>query len=55
MGGYNTCIYGGFALSSATLGLVISAFGYRAGFAVAGGCCAAATLAFAFLFPRTSS
>jgi len=54
MGGYNTCIYGGFALSSATLGLVISAFGYRAGFAVAGGCCAAATLAFAFLFPRTS-
>ena len=54
MGGYNTCIYGGFALSAATLGFVISAFGYRAGFAVAGGCCAAATLAFAFLFPRTS-
>ena len=53
MGGYNTCIYGGFALSAATLGFVISAFGYRAGFAVAGGCCAAATLAFAFLFPRT--
>ena len=53
MGGYNTCIYGGFALSAATLGVVISAFGYRAGFAVAGGCCAAATLAFAFLFPRT--
>ncbi|HEY5765466.1 MAG TPA: MFS transporter [Candidatus Deferrimicrobiaceae bacterium] len=54
MGGYNTCIYGGFALSAATLGFVISAFGYRAGFAAAGGCCAAATLAFAFLFPRTS-
>ncbi len=54
MGGYNTCIYGGFALSAATLGFVISAFGYRAGFAVAGACCAAATLAFAFLFPRTS-
>lgn len=53
MGGYNTCIYGGFALSAATLGIVISTFGYGAGFAVAGGCCAAATLAFAFLFPRT--
>ena len=52
MGGYNTCIYGGFALSAATLGFVISALGYGAGFAVAGGCCAAATLAFAFLFPR---
>lgn len=53
MGGYNTCIYGGFALSAATLGVVISDFGYGAGFAVAGGCCAAATLAFALLFPRT--
>ena len=53
MGGYNTCIYGGFALSAATLGIVIATFGYGAGFAVAGGCCAAATLAFAILFPRT--
>lgn len=53
MGGYNTCIYGGFALSAATLGVVISGFGYGAGFAVAGGCCAAATLVFAGLYPRT--
>ncbi|GAB4366563.1 MAG: MFS transporter [Deltaproteobacteria bacterium] len=53
MGGYNTCIYGGFAASAATLGVVISRFGYGAGFGVAGGCCAAATVAFALLFPRT--
>jgi len=54
MGGYNTCIYGGFAASAATLGVVISRFGFGAGFAVAGGCCAAATLVFVLLFPRTS-
>lgn len=53
MGGYNTCIYGGFAVSAATLGIVISRFGYGAGFAVAGGCCVAATLAFVLWFPRT--
>jgi MFS family permease len=51
MGGYNTCIYGGFAVSAATLGAVISRFGFPAGFAVAGGLCAAATLALPFLFP----
>lgn len=54
MGGYNTCIYGGFAVSAATLGAVIARFGYGAGFAVAGGCCAAATLAFVLLFPRST-
>ena len=52
MGGYNTCIYGGFTVSAATLGAVISRFGFPAGFAVAGGLCAAATLALAFFFPR---
>jgi len=54
MGGYNTCIYGGFAVSAATLGAVISWSGFSAGFAVAGGLCAAATLVLAFLFPRSS-
>jgi MFS family permease len=52
MGGYNTCIYGGFAVSSATLGAIISQYGFSAGFALAGGMCAAATLALSFLFPR---
>jgi MFS family permease len=52
MGGYNTCIYGGFAVSAATLGAVISRSSFPAGFALAGGLCAAATLALVFLFPR---
>lgn len=52
MGGYNTCIYGGFTVSAATLGAVISWSGFAAGFAVAGGLCAVATLILAFLFPR---
>ena len=52
MGGYNTCIYGGFTVSAATLGAVITRFGFPAGFAVAGGLCGAATLALAFFFPR---
>jgi MFS family permease len=55
MGGYNTCIYGGFTVSAATLGAVISRSGFPAGFAVAGGLCAAATLLLAFLFPRRPS
>jgi MFS family permease len=54
MGGYNTCIYGGFTVSAATLGAVISRSGFPAGFAVAGGLCAAATLLLAFLFRRPS-
>lgn len=52
MGGYNTCIYGGFAVSAATLGTVIQRWGFSAGFAVAGGLCAAATLGFPLIFPR---
>jgi DHA1 family multidrug resistance protein-like MFS transporter len=55
MGGYNTCIYGGFAISAATLGTVITRFGFSAGFAVAGGMCALSILAFAFLFPQTAA
>jgi MFS family permease len=55
MGGYNTCIYGGFTVSAATLGAVISRTGFPAGFAVAGGLCAAATLVLSFLFPRRTS
>ncbi len=54
MGGYNTCIYGGFAVSAATLGAIISSMGFPAGFAAAGGFCAAATLALTPLFPRTA-
>ena len=55
MGGYNTCIYGGFTVSAATLGAVISRAGFPAGFAVAGGLCAAASLVLAFFFPRRTS
>jgi DHA1 family multidrug resistance protein-like MFS transporter len=51
MGGYNTCIYGGFAVSAATLGAVISRFGFAAGFAAAGGLCALSVGAFVLLFP----
>ena len=52
MGGYNTCIYGGFAVSAATLGAVISRFGFAAGFAVSAGLCALSVLAFAVVFPH---
>lgn len=52
MGGYNTCIYSGFAVSAATLGTVIHRYGFGAGFAVAGGLCAVATLAFPLIFTR---
>jgi MFS family permease len=52
---YNTCIYGGFAVSAATLGTVITRFGFSAGFAVAGGMCALSIVAFALLFPQTVS
>jgi MFS family permease len=55
MGGYNTCIYGGFAVSAASLGAVIARSGFSAGFAVAGGLCAAATLVLSFFFPRRPS
>lgn len=51
MGIYNACIYGGFAVSSASLGPVISRFGFSAGFAVAGGLCALSVLLFLRLFP----
>jgi MFS family permease len=52
MGGYNTCIYGGFAVSAATLGTVIERSGFPAGFGLAGALCALSILVFAFLFPR---
>ncbi len=56
MGGYNTCIYSGFAVSAATLGSVIHRFGFSAGFAVAGGLCAVAALAFPLIFaPRKNN
>ena len=45
MGGYNTCIYGGFMVSAATLGFVIQRWGYTAGFAAAGLSCVVATAA----------
>ena len=53
MGGYNTCIYGGFMASAATLGFVIQRMGYAAGFAVAGLSCAVATAGVAGLLSRT--
>ena len=53
MGGYNTCIYGGFMASAATLGFVIQRMGYAAGFAAAGLSCAAATAGVAGLLSRT--
>jgi DHA1 family multidrug resistance protein-like MFS transporter len=43
MGGYNTCIYGGFMASAATTGIVMEHFGYAAGFASAGLVCAVST------------
>jgi MFS family permease len=49
MGGYNTCIYGGFLVSAATLGVVIERFGYGVGFAVAGLACTLSTVAVAAL------
>ena len=49
MGGYNTCIYGGFLVSAATLGVVMERFGYAAGFAVAGLACTLSTSAVAVL------
>lgn len=49
MGGYNTCIYGGFMASAAALGVVIEWSGYAAGFATAGLACALSTLAAARL------
>jgi DHA1 family multidrug resistance protein-like MFS transporter len=52
MGGYNTCIYGGFMAAAATLGIVIERFGYRAGFGAAGLACAVSTAAAAGLFYR---
>jgi MFS transporter, DHA1 family, multidrug resistance protein len=51
MGGYNTCIYGGFAASAATLGTVIERHGFPVGFAAAGAVCAAAAILFGLLFP----
>jgi hypothetical protein len=56
MGGYNTCIYGGFMVSAATLGVVIDRWGYGAGFGVAGAACVLATAASAALLslPRRS-
>jgi hypothetical protein len=52
MGGYNTCIYGGFMVSAATLGFVIQRMGYTAGFAAAGLSCAVATAGVAALLKR---
>ncbi|MEK6695757.1 MAG: MFS transporter, partial [Candidatus Deferrimicrobiota bacterium] len=52
MGGYNTCIYGGFMVSAATLGFVIQRMGYTAGFASAGIACALSTAAVAALLKR---
>ena len=52
MGGYNTCIYGGFMASAATLGVVIQHAGYVAGFAFAGLTCALSTAAVARLLRK---
>ena len=52
MGGYNTCIYGGFMASAATLGVVIERSGYAAGFAIAGLACALSSVATAVFLRR---
>ncbi|HEY7724491.1 MAG TPA: MFS transporter [Anaeromyxobacteraceae bacterium] len=52
MGGYNTCIYGGFMASSATLGVVMARSGWAAGFAAAGLACTLSTAAAARLLAR---
>jgi len=52
MGGYNTCIYGGFMASAASLGVVIERWGYAAGFGAAGVACVLSTAAAAGLFSR---
>ncbi len=49
MGGYNTCIYGGFLVSAALLGVVMERFGYAAGFAAAGLACTLSTAAVSVL------
>ncbi|MEW6720894.1 MAG: MFS transporter [Thermodesulfobacteriota bacterium] len=43
MGGYNTCIYGGFMASAAVTGIVMERWGYAAGFASAGLACIVST------------
>ncbi len=53
MGGYNTCIYGGFMASAATLGVIIQRAGYAAGFALAGILCILSTAAVARLLEKT--
>jgi MFS family permease len=55
MGGYNTCIYGGFMVSAATLGIAIERWGYAVGFAFAGLLCVASTAAAAVLLSRGRS
>ena len=52
MGGYNTCIYGGFMASAATLGFVIQRWGFPAGFGVAGLSCVVATAGVGSLLSR---
>jgi len=52
MGGYNTCIYGGFMASAASLGVVIERWGYAAGFGAAGVACVLSTAAAARLLSR---
>ncbi len=54
MGGYNTCIYGGFAFSAATLGAAIERSGYAAGFGLAAGFGALGSGLFLVLFPRSA-
>jgi DHA1 family multidrug resistance protein-like MFS transporter len=52
MGGYNTCIYGGFMAAAATLGIVIQHAGYAAGFASAGLACTLSTAGVARLIRK---
>ncbi|GFE56859.1 MFS transporter [Geobacter sp. AOG1] len=54
LGVYNSCIYLGMMLSSATMGGVIHRVGFGWGFAVAGGCTLLATVLFHVGFRRAS-
>jgi len=49
MGGYNTCIYLGMMLSSATMGALVEAWGFVGGYILAGVAVALAALGFYFL------
>jgi len=55
LGGYNSCIYLGMMTSAASMGALISRFGFAPGFLVAGAVTIATTLVFRTFYRRTAS